>query len=325
MVAWRRNPLQDAAVFADPDMAVLVVKDGRIMKGRSPMSGILHGCLPDTEYLEITARSGHRYGVWVTTPPGYADSADHLPLIYVLDGNWTVGLTAPLIVTQADPYLTIAPYIQVSVGYAGEEAAGWAHIRNRDLVPPGEPVGDDMLATLAAARESGAMTREQVDAYLAELRETRADLFLDFLTGELHPHLRSKLRVSESGHGLFGYSYGGLFALYAWLRGTGPFASVGAGSPGVASADSRILTLVEALPEPGEDAAAPRLHITLNEAELLGDIPFYRGMARNVLTTVEQLHAKGRSERVSQVLLRETHVTGLQASFLSYLKACHTR
>ncbi|GAA1452078.1 alpha/beta hydrolase [Nocardiopsis tropica] len=289
------------------------------------MSEILHGCLQDTEYLEITARSGHRYGVWVTTPPGYEDSTDPLPLIYVLDGNWTVGLTAPLIITQADPYLTIAPYIQVSIGYTGEEAAAWAQIRNRDLVPPGEPIGDDMLATLKAARDTGAMTQEQVDAYLAELEEPHADVFLDFLTGELHPHLRSKLRVSESGHGLFGYSYGGLFALYAWLRETGLFASIGAGSPGVASTDSQIFTLVEALPELGEDATAPQLHITLNEAELLGDIPFYRGMARNVLATMEQLHTQGRSEQVSHALLRETHVTGLQASFLSYLKTCHGR
>ncbi|MFF2377665.1 alpha/beta hydrolase [Streptomyces xiamenensis] len=289
------------------------------------MSGIWHGCLPDTEYLEITARSGHRYGVWVTTPPGYADSTDPLPLIYVLDGNWTVGLTAPLIVSQADPYLTIAPYIQVTIGYTGEEAAAWAQIRNRDLVPPGEPIGDDTLATLAAARDAGTMTQEQIDVYLAELEEAHADVFLDFLTGELHPHLRSKLRVSDSGHGLFGYSYGGLFALYTWLRETGLFASVGAGSPGVTSKDSQIFTLVDALPDPGEDTAAPRLHITLNEAEVLGDIPFYRGMARHVLTTVEQLHTRGRSEQVSHALLRETHVTGLQASFLSYLKTCHPR
>lgn len=289
------------------------------------MSQILHGSLPDTEYLEVTARSGHRYGVWVTTPPGYAGSTDPLPLIYVLDGNWAVGLTAPLIVTQADPYLTIAPYIQVTIGYTGEEAANWSEIRNRDLVPPGEPISDDMLAILAAARDAGSMTPEQVDAYLAELKEPRADVFLDFLTSELHPHLRSRLRVSESGHGLFGYSYGGLFALYAWLRETGLFASVGAGSPGVASTGSQIFTLVEALPELGEDAPAPRLHVTLNEAELLGDIPFYRGMARNVLATVEQLHAQGRSEQVSNAVLHETHVTGLQASFLSYLKACHTR
>ncbi|XGU21794.1 alpha/beta hydrolase-fold protein [Rhodococcus sp. 3Y1] len=63
------------------------------------------------------------------------------------------------------------------------------------------------------------MTQEYVDAYLEELADTHGDVFLDFLTNELHPRLySSELRVSESGHGLFGYSYGGLFALYAWLR-----------------------------------------------------------------------------------------------------------
>lgn len=144
---------------------------------------------------------------------------DHTPRLRGLHGSLTadlrdgrqlaVGLTAPLIVTQADPYLTVAPYIQVSVGYAGEEAANWARLRNRDLVPPGEPVGDEMMATLAAARDSGAMTQEYVDAYLEELADTHGDVFLDFLTNELHPRLySSELRVSESGHGLFGYSYG---------------------------------------------------------------------------------------------------------------------
>ena len=285
------------------------------------MSGMLHGCFADTDYFEVLAKSGHSYGVWVTTPPGYEESADPLPLIYVMDGNFAVGLTAPLIVTQADPYLTIAPYIQVSVGYAGEEAVDWARLRNRDLVPPGEPVSDEMVAILAAARDAGAMTQEYLDAYLAELAETHADVFLDFLTDELHPQLQSQLRASESGHGLFGYSYGGLFALYAWLRGAGPFATFGAGSPGVAGTTSQVFNLVETLPE----RIAAKLHVTLNEAELLGPIPLYRGIARNALAVVEQLHGKGLSQEVTTALLQETHVTGLQASFLSYLKTCHAR
>lgn len=33
MVAWQQDPLRDAKVFADPDMAVLVVKSGNIVKG----------------------------------------------------------------------------------------------------------------------------------------------------------------------------------------------------------------------------------------------------------------------------------------------------
>ena len=65
------------------------------------MSTMLHGCLADTEYLEVTSRLGHRFGVWVTTPPDYEGSAETMPLIYVLDGNWTVGYTAPLVVDTA--------------------------------------------------------------------------------------------------------------------------------------------------------------------------------------------------------------------------------
>jgi hypothetical protein len=87
--------------------------------------------------------------------------------------------------------------------------------------------------------------------------------------------------------------------------------------------DSQIFNLVETLPEHGTGSAAARLHITLNEAELLGAIPLYRGMAHNVLAVVEHLHDKGRSPDVSSALLQETHLTGLQASFLSYLKTCH--
>lgn len=286
------------------------------------MSEMMHGLLPDTDYLEITARSGRTYGIWVTAPPDYADSKDPLPLVYVVDGNFAVGLTAPLIITQADPSLDVAPYIQVSIGYAGQEAASWATRRNRDLVPPGEPVGEEARTALETALDSGAMTQEQVDAYLAELSDTRADVFLDFLIGELHPRLRERFRVSESGHGLFGYSYGGLFALYAWLRGAPIFATFGAGSPGVVGADSTVFELIDTLPERG--ANAPRLHLTLNDAELLGEIPVHRAMGRHVLEVLEALRRTGHAGCISSAILRETHLTGLQASFLDYLTTCRS-
>ncbi|MBN9791726.1 alpha/beta hydrolase [Pseudonocardia sp. TMWB2A] len=289
------------------------------------MSTMLHGCLGGTEYFEITASYGRRYGIWVTTPPGYTAAADPLPLVYVLDGNFSVGLTAPLIVTQADPYLTVAPYVQVSVGYAGDDAGSWETLRNRDLVPPGEPVSPVMVSTLEAARDSGAMSQEQVDVYLRELADTRADDFLDFLTNELHPRLRTRLGVGDTGHGLFGYSYGGLFTLYAWLRGAAPFSTFGAGSPGVIAADSRIFDLLDAAPEPRAGSSAARLHLTVNEVELLGDIPVYRGLGQNVLVVLDRLRRTGRASDVTAAVLRETHVTGLQASFLDYLTTCRAR
>ncbi|WP_338023590.1 alpha/beta hydrolase-fold protein [Amycolatopsis vastitatis] len=69
-------------------------------------------------------------------------------------------------------------------------------------------------------------------AYLdfAELHETHADAFLGFLTAELHPRIERDYGTATSGHGLFGYSYGGLFSLYTWLTGSTLFESIGAGS-----------------------------------------------------------------------------------------------
>lgn len=48
-------------------------------------------------------------------------------------------------------------------------------------------------------------------------------------------------------------------------------------------------------------------------------------MGRHVLEVVDLLHATGSQQAVSLALLDQTHATGLQASFLSYLTTCHGR
>jgi predicted alpha/beta superfamily hydrolase len=276
------------------------------------------GCLADTDYFELRSSGGHDYGVWVTTPPGYDPATTRAPVVYVLDGNWAVGLTAPLIVTQKDPMQQIQPYIQVSVGYAGEEAQHWARLRNRDLVPPGEPISQEFIDAVELGLQSGAMTREEADAYLAELRETHADAFLGFLTAELHPRIERDYGTAASGHGLFGYSYGGLFSLYAWLTGNTLFESVGAGSPGVVADDSQIFAQLD---EMGDSRRAAKLHVTFNDRELLGDLAVYQSLAKNTATVLHRLTSR---RAVTREILHETHVTGLQASFLSYLRTCRS-
>ncbi|RKT87039.1 hypothetical protein SAMN05421805_102561 [Saccharopolyspora antimicrobica] len=284
------------------------------------MSTMWQGCLADTDYFEMRSSGGHDYGVWVTTPPGYDPATTRAPAVYVLDGNWAVGMTAPLIVTQADPMQRIQPYIQVSVGYAGEDAQHWDRLRNRDLVPPGEPIAEELIDAVEAGFQAGARTREESDAYLAELRDTHADAFLGFLTAELHPRIERDYGTATNGHGLFGYSYGGLFSLYTWLTGSTLFESIGAGSPGVAGADSQIFAQLQ---EMGDRQHAAKLHVTLNERELLGDLAIYQNIAKNVATVLHRLTSRGGA--VTSAVLRETHVTGLQASFLSYLRTCRAR
>jgi predicted alpha/beta superfamily hydrolase len=283
------------------------------------MSAMWQGCLADTDYFEMRSSGGHDYGVWVTTPPGYDPATKPAPVVYVLDGNFAVGLTAPLIVTQMDPMQRIQPYIQVSVGYAGEDAQDWDRLRNRDFVPPREPIAKELIDAVEMGLQAGMRTREEADAYLAELRDTHADVFLSFLTAELHPRIESDYGTAESGHGLFGYSYGGLFTLYAWLTGTALFESIGAGSPGVIAEDSQVFAQLHEL---GDSRRAAKLHVTFNDRELLGDLAVYQSLAKNTATVLHRLTAH--SEAVTSEILHETHVTGLQASFLSYLRTCRS-
>ena len=284
------------------------------------MSTMWQGCLADTDYFEMRSSTGHDYGIWVTRPPGYDPAAAPAPVVYVLDGNWTVGMTAPLVVTQRDPMQQLRPYVQVSVGYAGAEAHEWDRLRNRDLVPPGEPIAAEFVDAVEIGLRTGAMTREQADAYLAELRNPRADAFLSFLTTELHPRIERDHGTAASGHGLFGYSYGGLFSLYAWLTGSTLFESIGAGSPGVLDENSQVFALLEKL---GDELPATELHLTVNDRELLGDLAVYQNLTKNTATVLHRLRAGGAA--VTSAVLRETHVTGLQASFLSYLRTCRAQ
>jgi predicted alpha/beta superfamily hydrolase len=281
------------------------------------MSAMWQGCLADTDYFEMRSSGGRNYGVWVTTPPGYNRATTQVPAVYVLDGNWAVGMTAPLIVTQMDPMQRIQPYIQVSVGYAGEEAQDWDRLRNRDFVPPGEPIAKELVDAVEMGLQAGARTRKEADAYLTELRDTHADVFLSFLTTELHPRIERDYGTAASGHGLFGYSYGGLFSLYTWLTGATLFESIGAGSPGVVAEDSRVFAQLQAM---GDCQHAAKLHVTFNDRELLGDLAIYQNLAKNTATVLHRLTSRSRA--VTSEILHETHVTGLQASFLSYLRTC---
>jgi len=281
------------------------------------MSSMWQGCLADTDYFEMRSSGGHDYGVWVTTPPGYDPATTQAPVVYVLDGNFAVGMTAPLIITQMDPMQRIQPYIQVSVGYAGEEAQDWDRLRNRDFVPPGEPIARELIDAVEMGLQAGMRTREEADAYLAELRDTHADVFLSFLTAELHPRIARDYGTAASGHGLFGYSYGGLFTLYAWLTGATLFESIGAGSPGVIAEDSQVFAQLH---EMGDSQRVAKLHVTFNDRELLGDLAVYQSLAKNTATVLHRLTS--RSAAVTSEILHETHVTGLQASFLSYLRTC---
>src|SRR5215469_10092131 len=237
--------------------------------------------LPRTEYFELDSdHVGDRFAVWVTTPVDYEREPDtSFPAIYVTDGNVSAAMLSPYAEhTAFDLIEAFQPYLQVTVGYPPDKAADWLTLRNRDLVPADEPAPPSMIAAVAADAETAGWTQEEHDEYIRSIHEGRAAQFLAFLEEELRPVIDEHYRVDAASSGHFGYSYGGLFALFALMRRSPMFHRYGAGSPGVLVADSQIFRLEAGIAERGEAFDDVRLHLTVNELEITGRSHIYRDL-----------------------------------------------
>lgn len=279
----------------------------------------------NTEYFEIeSAIVGARFAVWVTTPPGYgADPNRSYPAIYMPDGNLATALTAPINFMEdlIEPKL---PYVQVSVGYTMNDMASIMILRNRDLLPPGEPIHPATDALIDQFVATGGMTADQGAFMKSSLRNTHADAFLKFLTDELHPQISAKYKIDESACGLFGFSLGGLFAAYAALKRPSLFTRIGAGSPGMLTAQSAIFQILEQEVQAGADHSGRFLHITANELEITKP-GYYQIIGTNFARFINMLGAaplKG-LQFTSHVIPYETHSTGPTAAFSSFLRTLY--
>ena len=284
--------------------------------------------LPSTDYFEIdSACAGDRFAVWVTRPVDYArDGEACYPAIYVTDGNVSAAMLSPYAEhTAFDLIGAFQPYLQVTVGYPPDKAADWLTLRNRDLVPDGEPAPPSMIAAVAADAQTAGWTQEEHDEYLRSIREGRAAQFLAFLEDELRPVIEQRYRVAPEGTGLFGYSYGGLFSLYALMRRSPMFRRYGAGSPGVLSADSQVFRLEAGIADRGQAFGAVRLHLTVNELEITGRSHVYRDLGIQFARLVDRLYLSDHQglDFAARILPGDTHMTGFTQSFLSYLRACY--
>ena len=245
-----------------------------------PVSAVL----PSTEIFEIESKiAGATYVVWVTTPAGYDPAGSQsYPVIFVPDGN----LAAPALIPNAVMFSAgmemihpIVPFIQVAVGYRPAEVAtsgDFLAIRARDLIPAGEPLPPGVSeASFQAAVDAGMMSADSAKAYLHYLRHPRADLFLTFLTEELHPLIAARWRIDVSRSGFFGFSYGGLFAAWMALQAPPQFPNICAGSPGIIVPDSQVYTLLAAArrSKPHSAAETQRMQTASSPKQAKGSPP----------------------------------------------------
>ncbi|HEY2288222.1 MAG TPA: alpha/beta hydrolase-fold protein [Streptosporangiaceae bacterium] len=283
--------------------------------------------LARTDYFELdSSHVGGRFAIWVTRPVGYAGGETRYPAVYVTDGNVAAAMLAPYAEhTAFDLISAFQPYLQVTVGYTAAEAPDWLTLRNRDLVPADEPAPPSMIAAVAADAQTAGWTQEEHDEYIWRIHNGRAAQFLAFLEEELRPVIKDRYRVLDGATGLFGYSYGGLFALYALFRQSPMFARYGAGSPGVLSPDSQIFRLERQLAGRRAAFADIELHLTVNELEITGRSHIYRDLGIQYARLIDTLYLSDHRglDFSARILPSDSHATGFTQSFLSYLRTCY--
>lgn len=283
--------------------------------------------LPKTEYFEIeSAITGVRLGVWVSVPWKYdLEPEKRYPAIFTPDGNLLVPSLVPLNADLEGP--PTQPFVQVSVGYCGDEVADWLWTcRNRDLVPPGEPPAASHLASIDSAIAAGGEPAEWGRKFRAAIiNGGRADLFLRFFTEELFPLVTERWRIDPSACGFFGHSYGGLFAAWMAMQRPPVFPRIGAASAGMATDQSKVFELLQQEIDTGADHSGRHLHLSIGELEMT-DRSTYQMLGRTFgkLTFMLGDTPLRGLEVTSKIVAGEKHSTSLPGQWFSFVRACYS-
>jgi len=164
------------------------------------------------------------FDIMIRLPDTYhPDSSMIYPVMYVTDANRSFPMVANISFLLGFPKTDFPEVIVVGIGYRIKGLEDWAAWRTRDLTPTNVPATDkgtsEMLSKLSGREIS--------------ITSGGAEKFLDFIISEVVPFIESDYHVSKTDKTLAGYSYGGLFALYAMLEKPGSFSKYFAGSPSI--------------------------------------------------------------------------------------------
>lgn len=194
-----------------------------------------------------------RIFLWI--PPGEAPP-NGWPALTMTDGNAVIATAVDALRAQA-PYTSgtnLVHGVLVAVGYPTDDA--YDHFRRSwDLGPPPGASYPPFWPGTPEVRTGGG----------AELAR--------FLIEDLRPFLAARVPLDPARQGLFGHSFGGLFALWLMFNRPDTFTHWIAASPSITWEDSFLLTHRDAF-----DPAGRRLTVHLSAGEWEGDAlaPFQR-------------------------------------------------
>lgn len=290
-----------------------------------PPTAVNTSMVQKTQYFEIDSKFvGSRLGIWVSPPPRYELSDGDFPVLYATDGTY-VGRITELQAgyLMGDFERPVRPYVHVSVGYVGDEANQLLMTRNRDFVPPGEPLAPEFREFIQTRVDTGIMAPEDRDAFFHHFDHARADNFLKFLEEELHPEVCRRYRIDQGDVSLFGSSNGGLFSLYAFTAGKTIFNKIASCSPGLLVPDSQIYARYAGLVE-REFESSTHLYMYVNGPEMVGPCKLFRTLGIEFLRFIDRVRDQPLSGmRLStQVGFGENHYSGIIDAYKGFLREC---
>jgi uncharacterized protein len=151
-------------------------------------------CLDNTEQFSISSKfvAGEKYVIQVSLPIGYSSTHKSYPVLYVLDGDKSFGMTK-----EISDWLMwnheIKDIIVIGISY-GQGMDAWWNKRARDFTPSKDTIfGKDF-------QNAGG-----------------ADNFIKFIKNELFPLVCKSYRTNQDSSAISGLSFGGLLSSYILL------------------------------------------------------------------------------------------------------------
>ncbi len=185
--------------------------------------------LPGTELRRLHSTVLDRdMELYVKLPRSYGDGERTYPVLFTTDGNRSFPLYATTSLIYETPGSGNPEIVIVGIGYAVDDdpllaLEDWTVWRTRDLTPTRHPDVDEYWN---ARLSGGPPSRAGLP-----VRTGGAAEFLEFIRSEAIPFIEASYRVSTTDRALAGYSYGGLFALYALFHSSGTFSRYFVGDP----------------------------------------------------------------------------------------------
>ena len=162
--------------------------------------------------------------LYIKIPATYkTDTQKIYPCWYCTDANRSFAMIADMANSFEVPVIVEPEIFVVGIGYKIRDMGDWGAWRTRDLTPTNIPSSDTYWAGVFSKFAGRQL----------EVKTGGAAKFLECIEKEVFPFMESNYRVSATGRGLGGYSYGGLFSLYVLFKRPELFSLYYAGSPSI--------------------------------------------------------------------------------------------